>query len=61
MCSKVSMLHEKSKNICVQGIQNKKYRLASYLMEHIYFEARLWTKILISKENSKSYISITLP
>ena len=37
---------------CFLGIQIKKCRLASYLMEHIYFEAQLCSEIATLKEKS---------
>ena len=39
---------------CFLGIQIKTCRLASYLMEHIYFEAQLCSKLSMFKENSKN-------
>ena len=38
---------------CFLDFQDKRYRLASYLMEHIYFEAQLCSEIAILKEKSK--------
>ena len=38
---------------CFLGIQIKKCRLASYLMEHVYFEAQLCSEVATLKEKSK--------
>ena len=38
---------------CFLDFQDKRYRLASYLMEHIYFEAQLCSEIAIFKEKSE--------
>ena len=47
--------------MCFRGIQNQKYRLASYLMEHMYLEAQLCNKISIFNEILIIYIYMYLP